>query len=120
MAWDADKKLKAVEMYQEQDPSPETSMQIVKDIAEELEESPNGVRMILQKAGVYVKGKPSEATTEDMTPKEGGRVSKDAAHTSLKNAIKALGGKVDDELIGKLTGKAAVYFTEVLSSAKKG
>ena len=55
MAWDDDKKAEAVSMYTESDPSPENSMEIVKEIAEELNESPNGVRMILTKAGVYVK-----------------------------------------------------------------
>ena len=34
-------------------------MEIVKDIADEFEESPNGVRMILTKAGVYVKKAPA-------------------------------------------------------------
>ena len=33
-------------------------MEIVKDIADELGESPNGVRMILTRAGVYVKKNP--------------------------------------------------------------
>ena len=43
MAWDDDKKAQAVTMYEEQEPTPETSMEIVKAIAEDLEESPNGV-----------------------------------------------------------------------------
>ena len=34
MAWDDDKKAQAVSMYEEQDPTPETSMEIVKDIAD--------------------------------------------------------------------------------------
>ena len=55
MAWDDTKKAQAVQMYQEAEPTPETSVEIVKDIAEELLESPNGVRMILTKAGVYVR-----------------------------------------------------------------
>jgi hypothetical protein len=59
MAWDDDKKAQAVSMYEEQEPTPETSMEIVKAIAEDLEESPNGVRMILTKAGVYVKKTPA-------------------------------------------------------------
>ena len=59
MAWDDAKKAQAVEMYTEQEATPETSMEIVKDIADELGESPNGVRMILTKAGVYVKKTPS-------------------------------------------------------------
>ena len=52
MAWTDEKKEQAVSLYEEQGPTPETSMEIVKEIAEELEESPNGVRMILTRAGV--------------------------------------------------------------------
>ena len=55
MAWTDESKEMAVEMYTSADATPETSMEIVKDIAEELNESPNGVRMILTRAGVYVK-----------------------------------------------------------------
>ena len=42
MAWTDESKAQAVEMYEEQSPTPETSMEIVKAIAEELDESPNG------------------------------------------------------------------------------
>ena len=59
VAWDDDKKAQAVSMYEEQEPTPETSMEIVKEIADELDESPNGVLMILTKAGVYVKKAPA-------------------------------------------------------------
>ena len=59
MPWTDESKAQAVSMYEEADPTPETSMEIVKDIAEELDESPNGVRMILTKAGVYVKKTPA-------------------------------------------------------------
>ena len=39
MAWTDESKAQAVEMYTENDPTPETSMEIVKDIADELGES---------------------------------------------------------------------------------
>ena len=42
-------------MYTSAEPTPETSMEIVADIAEQMGESVNGVRMILTKAGVYVR-----------------------------------------------------------------
>ena len=59
MAWTDESKEQAVEMYTAEEPTPENSMEIVKNIAEELGESPNGVRMILTKAGVYVKKTPA-------------------------------------------------------------
>ncbi|HEY9706382.1 MAG TPA: hypothetical protein V6C58_28365, partial [Allocoleopsis sp.] len=55
MAWTEELKKEAIQKYQDADPTPDTSTEIIKDIAEELEQSPNGVRMILVQAGVYVK-----------------------------------------------------------------
>jgi len=81
VAWDDDKKAEAVTLYEAASPTPETSMEIVKDIAEELDESPNGVRMILTKAGVYVKKTPAAKAAS--TGSTGGtRVSKVAARSS--------------------------------------
>jgi len=90
MAWDDDKKAQAVTMYEEQDPTPETSMEIVKDIAEELDESPNGVRMILTKAGVYVKKSPATNGNGGSTGGSG-RVSKAAMQEELIAAISDAG-----------------------------
>ena len=114
MAWDDDKKAQAVSMYEDQGPTPETSMEIVKAIAEELEESPNGVRMILTKAGVYVKKTPATGSTK--TSSSGGRVSKAAAQEALRAAITDAGQEVDEDVISKLTGKAAQYFTTVIGN----
>jgi hypothetical protein len=117
MAWDDDKKAQAVAMYEAAEPTPETSMEIVKSIADELEESPNGVRMILTKAGVYVKKSPASAggKTTASGGSGGGRVSKAAAQDALIAAINDAGQSVDEEIISKLTGKAAQYFTTVLN-----
>ncbi|HAW04067.1 MAG TPA: hypothetical protein DCW83_05225 [Saprospirales bacterium] len=115
MAWDDDKKAQAVAMYEEAQPTPETSMEIVKDIAEELDESPNGVRMILTKAGVYVKKTPAAKSSGGTT---GGstRVSKAAAQEALTAALSDAGQSVDEEIISKLTGKAAQYFTSIITT----
>ena len=75
MAWTDESKQEAVEMYNEAEPTPETSMEIVKDIAEHLGESPNGVRMILTKAGVYVKKSPATGAAKSGGSTGGGRVS---------------------------------------------
>ena len=113
MAWDDNKKAQAVEMYEEQYPTPETSMEIVAEIAEELEESPNGVRMILTKAGVYIKK--SQANGNGGASSGGTRVSKQAAQDALIAAINDKGLDVDEDIISKLTGKAAQYFTGLLT-----
>lgn len=117
MAWDDDKKAQAVEMYTSEDPTPENSMEIVKAIAEELEESPNGVRMILTKAGVYVKKTPATGSGGGTKASTGGtRVSKAAAVEALTAAISDAGQEVDEEILSKLTGKAAQYFTTVITA----
>ena len=113
MAWDDDKKAQAVEMYEGQAPTPETSMEIVAEIAEELEESPNGVRMILTKAGVYIKK--AQANGNGGASSGGTRVSKQAAQDALIAAINDKGLDVDEDIISKLTGKAAQYFTGLLT-----
>lgn len=114
MAWTDEKKAEAVEMYENQDPTPETSMEIVKEIAEELEESPNGVRMILTKAGVYIKKTAAKASAASGGSTGGTRISKAAAIETLTAAITDAGKEVDEEILSKLTGKAAVYFTTLL------
>ena len=116
MAWDDDKKAQAVSMYEEQDPTPETSMEIVKDIAEELDESPNGVRMILTKAGVYVKKSPATNGGGNSTGGGGGRVSKQAMQEELIAAISDAGQAVDNDIIDKLSGKAAQYLAGVITA----
>jgi len=117
MAWDDDKKAQAVSMYEEADPTPETSMEIVKEIAEELEESPNGVRMILTKAGVYVKKTPAASGAKASSGSTGGtRVSKADAIAALSAALSDAGQEVDEEIISKLTGKAAQYFAAVVTA----
>jgi len=117
MAWTDESKEQAVEMYQDAEPTPETSMEIVKEIAEELGESPNGVRMILTKAGVYVRKTPAAKSSGGSTG--GGRVSVADAQDKLTSVLSDAGQEVDAAIVSKLTGKAAVYFTTVIESLNK-
>ena len=114
MAWTDESKTEAVELYTTEDPTPETSMEIVKTIADTLGESPNGVRMILTKAGVYVKKAP--ATSSAKSNGGGGRVSKADAQQTLKDALSDAGQEIDGDIIDKLTGKAAVYIAGVINA----
>ena len=113
MAWTDESKEVAIEMYTSADATPETSMEIVKDIADSLGESPNGVRMILTRAGVYVK---KTATKSSSNSTGGGRVSKADAQEALAAAISDAGQEVDDSIISKMTGKAAVYMTSIINA----
>lgn len=116
MAWDQEKKDAVIAAYQEQNPTPENSIEIVKEIAEEYDESPNGVRMILSKAEVYVKKSPAAPSTGNGGG-GGTRVSKASAQEALVTALTDMGAEVDEEIITKMTGKAAQYFTTVLTNA---
>lgn len=115
--WTPELKEKVIKMYQDAEPSPESSTEIIKDIADEIDMSANGIRMVLVQAGVYVK---KEATAGKTTSKKDGegskRVSKESAIADLRAAIEAKGAAVDEDIIGKLTGKAALYFVSVLKS----
>lgn len=117
MAWDDDKKAQAVSMYEEAAPTPETSVEIVKDIADELGETANGVRMILTKAGVYIKKTPATGAAKTSSGSTGGtRVSKAAAIEALSQALTDAGQEVDEDVVSKLTGKAAQFFTGVVTA----
>ena len=118
--WTDELKTKVIEMYEQAGPTPESSTEIIKDIAEEIEMSPNGVRMVLVQAGVYVKKDSSASSTKTTKTASGEgskRVSKEDSIAALKAAIEAKGGPIDDDILGKLTGKAAVYFASVLKAA---
>ena len=113
MAWTDESKEQAVEMYTAEEPTPDNSMEIVKMVAEELGESPNGVRMILTKAGVYVKKTPAVKSSGGGTG--GGRVNVAQAQDDLVKAISDAGKEADTAIVSKLTGKAAVYFATLIN-----
>lgn len=113
LSWDDEKRQQAVDAYVAAEPTPETSTEIIKEIAEDLKESVNGVRMILMKAEVYVKKTPGAAPAKASTST---RVSKADAIATLTSAIQDSGQEVDEEIVSKLTGKAAVYFATVINN----
>jgi transposase-like protein len=118
--WTPELKEKVIEMYQAASPTPENSTEIVKEIAEELELTANGVRLVLIQAEVYVKkdtsaGAATKTATGTKTASGTGtkRVSKEDSIKALKDKIEAAGKTVDDEILDKLTGKAAVYLASL-------
>ena len=115
--WTDELKQEVIAKYEAAGPTPENSTEIIKDIAEEFEQSPNGVRMVLVQAGVYVKKDPVAGSAKTKTPAAGdkpARVSKESAIADLKAAIEDAGKPVDEDILSKLTGKAAVYFLSIL------
>lgn len=116
--WTPELKADVIKKYTEAEPTVETTTEIIKDIADELKLSPNGVRMMLIQAKVYVKkAEATSKTTGDKKTGEGTkRVSKESAIAELKAAIEEKGGVVDEDILSKLTGKAAVYFLGVINA----
>lgn len=95
---------------------PKVTMEIVNSIATEFGLTPNSARVILTNAGVYVlkKVEPKAAATGSTG---GSRVNKDSAHKALTAALEAIGVEdVDQEIVGKLTGKAAQYLATAIQN----
>lgn len=113
LSWTDELREEVVAAYEAENPTPENSMEIVKKIAEDFEQSANGVRMVLVKAGVYVKKDPK---AEGKTSTGGGRVSKAGAQEALTKAIEDAGQEADEEIISRLTGKAAAYLTSIIEA----
>ena len=114
-AWTEELKAKVVKMYEDAEPTAETSTEIIKDIAEEIEMSPNGVRMVLVQAEVYVKKEPTTKAKAGAAGDKPKRASKEDAINELRKAIEAREKEVDEDIVSKLTGKAAQYFASVLA-----
>mgnify|MGYP003572540732 FL=1 len=120
--WSDEIKASVVKKYLDAKPTPETSTQIIENIAEALGDSytVNGVRIILVKSknedgsSVYVKKDSNTTTKTDGTKST--RVNKTEAINGLKDLIEGAGLEIDEDIIGKMTGKAAVYFTSVITA----
>ena len=118
--WTEETKAELVEKYQKANPTPENTGDLIQELAEEFETSANSVRMILSRAGVYVKKqdvKSTKTTSKSASKADGdmpARVSKGDAIASLQEAIESAGQAVDEEITSKLTGKAALYFAGII------
>ena len=116
--WTQELKDSVVDMYLAATPTAENTTEIVKDIADVLGEgfTSNGVRAILVKAErdgatVYIKKDTSTAAKTEGTKTP--RVNKADSIKSLTDLIEGAGLDADSDILSKLTGKAAVYFTDV-------
>lgn len=102
------------------------SMEIVSEIAQENGVTPNGFRMKLTKAGLYIKkaaGSTSKSNASTGEKASGGsRTSKAQAHSDLRSAFSDAGlapDFLDDAIIDKLTGKAAAHLAEAIRAITK-
>ena len=111
--WSDELKDQVVEDYEAKSPTPETSTEIVKEIAEDIDMTVNGVRSVLVRAGVYIKKTPAKGGSTAGDKPASTRVNKADAIAALKDIISNNSMDVDDSIVDKLTGKAAVYFTGI-------
>jgi hypothetical protein len=113
--WTDELRAEVISQYTDAEPTAETSVEIMKDIEKETGKTVNGIRMILTKAGVYVKTVPAKSATKAKSTTT--RVSKQDAIDALTTILESEELKVDEAILSKLTGKAAVYFAEVVKQA---
>lgn len=113
--WTDEMKANLVADYEAMNPTPETTTEIVKTLAEDYGKTVNGVRMILIKANSYVKTQEAPKAAKGSSSSSGAkRVNKAEALDALRSAITNAGHEVDEEIVSKLTGKAAVYLTGMI------
>ena len=123
MAESPDEALKASikEAYLAGDPTPENTVEIVQQVADDFERSVNSVRMILmgmkddEGNSVYIKKEPPKTEAK----KGGTRVNKADALDSLTKILESNDLEADEDIIKRMTGKAAMYFTDVIESLVK-
>ena len=107
-----------IEGYPEEE-RPKITMEVVNQVAQEFSLTPNGCRVILTNANVYITKK-IEAKAAGSTATTGNsRVNKESAHKALTAALEAIGTQdVDQEVVSKLTGKAAQYLATCIQNGK--
>lgn len=113
-AWeDEEFKEQLKQAYLEQKPTPDTNQEIISQLGIDFEVSPNSIRVFLTKEGIYVKKASADVTPTGDKPSSK-RVSKTAVIAELKSVIESKGKPVEDEILDKLTGKAAQYIISIL------
>lgn len=125
MDWTPELKERVVKEYLASNPTAENGTEISQAISEGIEGSTvNGVRIILAKAvdaegnKIYISKASAKATAGTEAKPASKRVNKGDAVAALVAVIEEAELNVDEDIISKLTGKAAVYFTELLTEIK--
>lgn len=112
--WTDELRAQVIADYAAAEPTPETSVEIVKEIAENTGTTPNGVMAILLRDGSYIK---KSTEKKESTGTKGTRVNKAEAVKNLTDTINANSLSLDEDIISKLTGKAAAYINKILTEA---
>ena len=113
--WTDELKAQVIADYEAAEPTAENTVEIMEKIAEDIDKTVNGVRMILSNAKVYIKSTPAKSPTKSKTGAT--RVSKQDSIDALTVILESEDIEIDEAILSKLTGKAAVYFTAVVKQA---
>lgn len=115
--WSDEEKQEVITAYTDANPTPETSTEIIRGLAEDFDKTANGIRMILVKAEVYVKKAQASGTSSNAaaTGDKPARVSKSDSQDALTAIIESNGLEADPAIIEKLTGKAAQYLADIMT-----
>lgn len=108
--WTDELKQEVIAEYKEKNPTPETTTEIVAELAEKYDKTPNGIRMILTKANEYVAKGNTASTSNSGSGDKPKRKSKQESLDELKALLTEHGVEVDETIVDKMTGKAAEYF----------
>ena len=106
--WTPEIKEKLIADYLAEKPTPLTTRDIVVELADAIDKTPNGVCRILSAAGVYV----AKGAVTDTEAKPARRGKADII-AELTEMLEAQGIEVDEDITSKLTGKAGQYFINV-------
>lgn len=94
--------------------------EVISQLSTKYGHSVNGVRTTLVRAGVYFKAIKTASKPATTGGAGGARINKAEAIQDLKNKIAAIDSDlIDDSILEKLTGKAAVYFSNILAIGGK-
>lgn len=122
--WTPELKAEAISQYVERineylpEDQPAHTLEVIAELAASYGFTKNSMRGVIQQSEHYVKAaKKVTATSEKPASK---RPNKAQALAELKAAIVDGGAEVNDELIEKLTGIEAVYFTQVIRHIQVG
>jgi len=122
--WSPELKEEVKAAYLEKNPTAENTVEVIEQVKNtfnekdpELDLSINGIRMVLTKLGVYIKKIPTSSAAKAT---EGGdkpkRVNKQDSIDALVKVLEDKNVEIDMDIIGKMTGKAAIYFKEAIDT----
>ena len=122
--WTPELKAETISQYVERineflpEDRPSHTLEVIAELAAEYNFTKNSMRGVIQQSEHYVKAAKKVAATSEKPASK--RPNKAQAMAELKAVIVDGGAEVNEELIEKLTGIEAVYFTQVIRQIQVG